>query len=112
MGGDSIQDTVRDKYGQAALNVVAGKRGGCCGGDGDCDPVTSKLYDPTETAALPHQAVLASLGCGNPTALAALHPGGGVPDLRRGRGCDVPRSARRVGPAGNAHGPATADLMP
>src|SRR2546426_10793763 len=90
MGGDSIKDTVRDKYAQAALNVLAGRKGGCCGGDGDCGPVTSNLYDPTETAALPHQAVLASLGCGNPTALAAPHPGEGGLDLRSGGGPDGP----------------------
>src|SRR2546425_3169430 len=111
MGGDSIQDTVRDKYGQAALNVLAGKRGGCCGGDGDCDPVTSNLYDPTETAALPHQAVLASLGCGNPTALAALHPGETVLDLGSGGGIDVLLSAKRVGPTGKAYGLDMTDEM-
>ncbi|OLC02770.1 MAG: arsenite S-adenosylmethyltransferase [Gemmatimonadetes bacterium 13_1_40CM_70_15] len=111
MGGDSIQDTVRDKYGQAALNVLAGKRGGCCGGDGDCDPVTSNLYDPTETAALPHQAVLASLGCGNPTALAELHPGEVVLDLGSGGGIDVLLSARRVGPTGKAYGLDMTDEM-
>src|SRR3989454_9022442 len=111
MGGDSIQDTVRDKYGQAALNVLAGKRGGCCGGDGDCDPVTSNLYDPTETAGLPEQAVLASLGCGNPTALAELHPGEVVLDLGSGGGIDVLLSARRVGPTGKAYGLDMTDEM-
>src|SRR2546425_927475 len=111
MGGDSIQDTVRDKYGQAALNVLAGKRGGCCGGDGDCDPVTSNLYDPTETAALPHQAVLASLGCGNRTALIDLHPGEVVLDLGSGGGIDVLLSARRVGPSGKAYGLDMTDEM-
>src|SRR5881628_905605 len=111
MGGDSIKDTVRDKYGQAALNVLAGRKGGCCGGDGDCDPVTSNLYDPTETAALPHQAVLASLGCGNPTALAELHPGEVVLDLGSGGGIDVLLSARRVGPNGKVYGLDMTDEM-
>src|SRR2546427_6836289 len=106
MGGDSIQDTVRDKYGQAALNVLAGKRGGCCGGGGDCDPVTSNLYDPTETAALPHQAVLASLGCGNPTPLAELHPGEVGLDLRSGGGIDGLLSPPPARPPRKAHGAA------
>src|SRR2546427_6321564 len=96
MGGDSIKDTVRDKYGQAALNVLAGKRGGCCGGGGGCDPVTSKLYDPTGAAGLSHQAVLASLGCGQPTPPAQVHPGGVVPDPRAGGRSDVPPSPWRV----------------
>ncbi len=111
MSADHIKDTVRDKYGQAALNVRAGKKSGCCGGGGDCDPVTSDLYDPAETAALPERAVLASLGCGNPTALAELHPGEVVLDLGSGGGIDVLLSARRVGPSGKAYGLDLTDEM-
>jgi SAM-dependent methyltransferase len=104
MSGDHIKDTVRDKYGQAALRVLAGRRGDCCGAEDNCDPVTSNLYDPAETAALPPQAVLASLGCGNPTALADLHAGEVVLDLGSGGGLDVLLSAQRVGPTGKAYG--------
>src|SRR5713101_4446645 len=111
MSGDRLKDTVRDKYGQAALNVMAGRKGGCCGGSGGCDPVTSNLYDPEETAALPPQAVLASLGCGNPTALADLHAGDVVLDLGSGGGIDVLLSARRVGPTGKAYGLDMTDEM-
>ena len=110
MSGDAIKDTVRDKYGQAALKVLTGNRDGCCGDGrgggegGDCGLVSSNLYDAAETAALPPQAVLASLGCGNPTALADLHAGEVVLDLGSGGGIDVLLSARRVGPSGKAYG--------
>ena len=106
MNGDRIKDTVRDEYGKAALSVLAGSRGGCCGAgeEGDRVPVTSHLYDAAETAALPPRAVLASLGCGNPTALADLHEGEVVLDLGSGGGIDVLLSARRVGPTGKAYG--------
>ena len=96
-----VKEMVREKYGEAALWVLAGQRNGCCGGAaaaGGCDPITSHLYDAAETAGLPEGAVLASLGCGNPTALAELHPGEIVLDLGSGGGIDVLLSARRVVP--------------
>jgi len=77
MDGEQVKETVKQKYGQAALRVLGGKHGDCgCA----CDPVSSNLYDAAQTAALPEGAVLASLGCGNPTALAELHAGEGVLD--------------------------------
>ena len=102
MSADHIKDTIRDKYGQAALRVVSGAKGGCC---------TANLYDPTETAGLPEQAVLASLGCGNPTALAELHAGEVVLDLGSGGGIDVLLSARRVGRSGKVYGLDMTDEM-
>jgi SAM-dependent methyltransferase len=110
----TIQETVREKYGQAALRVVAGGANSCCGGaafDGSCDPITSNLYGEGETAALPEAAVLASLGCGNPTALAELREGETVLDLGSGGGIDVLLSARRVGPTGRAFGLDMTDEM-
>src|SRR5689334_7460818 len=103
-----IKTTVRERYGQAALRVAAGTRTSCCGG-GSCgasteDPITANLYSTAETASLPADAVLASLGCGNPTALAELHEGETVLDLGSGGGIDVLLSARRVGSAGKAYG--------
>src|SRR5881409_2127487 len=109
-----VKEMVREKYGEAALRVLAGQRSGCCGSAaaaGGCDPTTSHLYDAAETAGLPHQAVLASLGCGNPTALAELHPGEVVLDLGSGGGIDVLLSARRVGPTGKAYGLDMTDEM-
>src|SRR5262245_19701696 len=106
----NIKRVVRDKYGQAALRVVAGGEAACCSGsacaDGEtsADPITSNLYSATETAGLPPKAVAASLGCGNPTALAQLDPGDVVLDLGSGGGIDVLLSARRVGPTGKAYG--------
>src|SRR2546425_9207518 len=99
MSGEEIKDTVKAKYGQAATRVLGGQ-GGSCG----CDPVSSNLYDAAETAALPAGAVLASLGCGNPTALAELHEGEIVLDLESGAGTDVLLSAKRVGASGKAYG--------
>src|SRR5947207_2559423 len=99
MSGEEIKDTVKAKYGQAGTRVLDGQ-GGSCG----CDPVSSNLYDAGETAALPEGAVLASLGCGNPTALAELHAGETVLDLGSGGGIDVLLSAKRVGPTGQAYG--------
>src|SRR5213594_3178315 len=99
MSGPDIKETVREKYGQAALRVLEGEKSSCCG-----DPITSQLYDAGETTGLPEGAVLASLGCGNPTALAQLHPGETVLDLGSGGGVDVLLSARRVGPTGKAYG--------
>jgi len=108
MSGEQIKETVKQKYGEAALHVLGGERGGCgCG----CDPISSKLYDATETAVLPEGAVLASLGCGNPTALAELHEGEVVLDLGSGGGIDVLLSARRVGPTGKAYGLDMTDEM-
>src|SRR5213594_827873 len=108
-----IKDTVRAKYGEAALRVLHGQGSSCCGAaaSGGCDPVTSNLYEAAETASLPEQAVLASLGCGNPTALAELLPGEVVLDLGSGGGIDVLLSARRVGPTGKAYGLDMTDEM-
>src|SRR6266508_2065414 len=114
MSGPDIKETVREKYGDAALRVLAGEKSGCCGGaaaKGGCDPITSNLYDPAETAGIPEQAVLASLGCGNPTALAELHEGETVLDLGSGGGIDVLLSARRVGATGKAYGLDMTDEM-
>jgi SAM-dependent methyltransferase len=101
-----IREVVKEKYGQAALRVTAGGSS-CCGAaeaiEG-CDPITSNLYDASQTGVLPEEAVLASLGCGNPTALAQLNPGETVLDLGSGGGIDVLLSARRVGPTGKAYG--------
>ena len=106
MSDARITDTVKQKYGQTALRVLSGERGNC-----GCDAVSSNLYDPAETAALPEGAVLASLGCGNPTALAELHEGETVLDLGSGGGIDVLLSAKRVGPSGKAYGLDMTDEM-
>src|SRR5881396_1594207 len=106
MSGPDIKETVREKYGQAALRVLEGEKSSCCG-----DPITSQLYDAGETTGLPEGAVLASLGCGNPTALAELHPGETVLDLGSGGGADVLLSARRVGPTGRVYGLDMTDEM-
>jgi len=114
MSGERIKETVKQAYGQAALRVLAGERGSCCGtgpGSGGCDPVSSNLYAAAETAVLPEGAVLASLGCGNPTALADLHEGETVLDLGSGGGIDVLLSAQRVGPTGKAYGLDMTDEM-
>ena len=101
-----LGETVREKYAAAARRVRGGERGSC-----DCDPVSSNLYDVAETTGLPDGAVLASLGCGNPAALAELHPGETVLDLGSGGGIDVLLSARRVGPTGKAYGLDMTDEM-
>jgi arsenite methyltransferase len=110
-----VKDIVKEKYGQAALRARAGASSGCCGSSAaSCcgpDPITSGLYDAGETSALPKEAVNASLGCGNPTALAELHEGETVLDLGSGGGIDVLLSARRVGPAGKAYGLDMTDEM-
>ncbi|MEP7013245.1 MAG: arsenite methyltransferase [Acidobacteriota bacterium] len=110
----AIQAAVRAKYDSVAKAVAAGKSGtsalGCCGGD-SCDPITSDLYSEAETLGLPKDAILASLGCGNPTALAELLPGEVVLDLGSGGGIDVLLSARRVGPTGKAYGLDQSDEM-
>ena len=109
-----LKEVVREKYGQAASRVNAGGSS-CCGAgaalNGSCDPITSNLYDVSQTGALPQEAVLASLGCGNPTALAALKAGETVLDLGSSGGIDVLLSARRVGPTGKAYGLDMTDEM-
>jgi arsenite methyltransferase len=109
-----IKDAVKDKYGQAALRVVKGGSG-CCGTSPSslkgADPITRNLYDANQTGELPETAVHASLGCGNPTALAQLNPGETVLDLGSGGGIDVLLSARRVGPTGKAYGLDMTDEM-
>jgi arsenite methyltransferase len=108
-----IKEVVKEKYGQAALRVATGGSS-CCGAaaaiDG-CDPITSDLYDRNQTSQLPEAAVKASLGCGNPTALAQLNTGETVLDLGSGGGIDVLLSARRVGPTGKAYGLDMTDEM-
>ena len=98
-----IKDAVKEKYAEAALKA----QGGGCG----CDPVSQNLYSDAETRGLPEGAVLASLGCGNPTALAQLHEGETVLDLGSGGGIDVLLSAKRVGPTGKAYGLDMTDEM-
>lgn len=104
----NIQEVVKEKYGEAARRVTAGASSACCGAsaccDGAADPITSNLYSAHQTGELPQEAVLASLGCGNPTALAELREGETVLDLGSGGGIDVLLSARRVGPSGKAYG--------
>jgi arsenite methyltransferase len=114
MSGQDIKTTVRERYGKAALQVATGGKTSCCGascGCGSDDPITSNLYGENETATLPPEAVLASLGCGNPTALAELHEGEVVLDLGSGGGIDVLLSAKRVGPTGKAYGLDMTDEM-
>jgi len=113
MSETNIQEAVKEKYGAAAKQVSAGKTA-CCGGGAElsgCDPITRNLYNDSEKSALPADAVAASLGCGNPTALAELKPGEIVLDLGSGGGIDVLLSARRVGPAGKAYGVDMTDEM-
>ena len=105
MSTTDIKTIVRQKYGEAARRVIEVRgSGSCCGGDATCDPITGNLYDATQTGELPETAVLASLGCGNPTALAELKAGEVVLDLGSGGGIDVLLSAKRVGPTGKAYG--------
>jgi arsenite methyltransferase len=103
-----LKEIVKEKYGAAARRVASGGSNGCCGGsavlDGGCDPITSNLYAEGEAGQIPEAALKASLGCGNPTALAGLNPGETVLDLGSGGGIDVLLSARRVGPTGKAYG--------
>ena len=111
MNSLEIKEIVKAEYGQAALQA---KRGGssCCGSVSErAAPITSNLYEVKETEALPAEAVLASLGCGNPTALAQLNPGETVLDLGSGGGIDVLLSARRVGPTGMVYGLDMTDEM-
>jgi arsenite methyltransferase len=115
MSTSNIKEVVRERYGDAALRVITGAKSSCCGSspeDAHCaDPITGNLYDAGQIGELPEKAVLASLGCGNPTALAQLNPGEVVLDLGSGGGIDVLLSARRVGPAGKAYGLDMTDEM-
>lgn len=110
----SIKEIVKEKYGQAALRASSGGSS-CCGaapaGVSGCDPITLNLYDAKQAEQIPEKALLASLGCGNPTALAKLNAGETVLDLGSGGGIDVLLSARRVGPAGKAYGLDMTDEM-
>jgi arsenite methyltransferase len=109
-----IRDVVKQRYGQAVTAVVAGAKPSCCGsasGMGGTDPITRDLYAADQTLGLPEEAVLASFGCGNPTALAELRPGEIVLDLGSGGGIDVLLSAKRVGPTGKAYGLDMTDEM-
>lgn len=114
MSNADLKAVVKEKYGQAALRVKTGGSG-CCGATAasscGCDPITSNLYDPTQAGQVPEEAMLASLGCGNPTALAKLNPGEVVLDLGSGGGVDVLLSAKRVGPTGKAYGLDMTDEM-
>jgi len=117
MAEQDIVQLVKDRYGKAALAVATGSAA-CCSTSACCDsttasgdPITSNLYTDAETATLPADAVAASLGCGNPTALAELAPGETVLDLGSGGGIDVLLSARRVGPMGKAYGLDMTDEM-
>jgi arsenite methyltransferase len=115
MSGADIKEIVKEKYGQAALRVTNGGSS-CCGsspatGSGCGDPITSNLYDPSQAGQIPEEALLASLGCGNPTALAKLNAGDVVLDLGSGGGIDVLLSAKRVGPTGKAYGLDMTDEM-
>jgi arsenite methyltransferase len=113
----NVKEAVQDRYGKAALRVMESNGpGACCGSSkavplGACDPITANLYDAIQSAEVPQEAVLASLGCGNPTALAQLDPGEVVLDLGSGGGIDVLLSAKRVGPTGKAYGLDMTDEM-
>jgi len=112
MANDELKAVVRDKYGKAALKVTRGAGASCCDATARAaDPITSNIYGCGETAEVPAEAVAASLGCGNPTALADLHAGEVVLDLGSGGGIDVLLSAKRVGPAGKAYGLDMTDEM-
>jgi SAM-dependent methyltransferase len=112
-----VKDVVKEKYGQAALRARTGEGSGCCGASpsasscGCGDPITADLYDESQEGEVPALALKASLGCGNPTALAQLQPGETVLDLGSGGGIDVLLSARRVGPTGRAYGLDMTDEM-
>jgi arsenite methyltransferase len=115
MNSPDIKEVVKEKYGEAALRVSSGGSS-CCGASpakacGCGDPITSNLYDASQADQIPEEAMLASLGCGNPTALAQLNPGEVVLDLGSGGGIDVLLSAKRVGPTGKAYGLDMTDEM-
>ncbi len=112
---EQVREVVREKYGQAALRARGGEGTSCCGAapslESACDPITSNLYDTGQEGEVPELALTASLGCGNPTALAELKPGETVLDLGSGGGIDVLLSARRVGATGKAYGLDMTDEM-
>jgi arsenite methyltransferase len=117
-GAREVREIVKEKYGQAVKAVMKGAKPSCCGSSAkelplgmETDPITRDLYASDETAGLPAEALLASFGCGNPTALAELRPGEVVLDLGSGGGIDVLLSARRVGPTGKAYGLDMTDEM-
>jgi arsenite methyltransferase len=114
MSEQTIREVVKERYGQAALRVIKGGST-CCGAapavEGCPDPISANLYDGNQTSQIPEAALMASLGCGNPTALAELKPGETVLDLGSGGGIDVLLSARRVGPTGKAYGLDMTDEM-
>ena len=114
MSTENMREVVKQKYGEAALRVQSSSSS-CCGAatalGGGCDPITSNLYSAQQSGEVPEQALQASLGCGNPTALAQLNPGETVLDLGSGGGIDVLLSARRVGPSGKAYGLDMTDEM-
>src|SRR5438309_8732683 len=115
MSTTDIKEVVKEKYGEAALRVLSGGSNSCCGAATACgtdiDPITSRLYDRDQVTQIPEEALKASLGCGNPTALATLNPGETVLDLGSGGGIDVLLSARRVGPTGKVYGLDMTDEM-
>jgi SAM-dependent methyltransferase len=121
MNAETLKQFVQEKYGEAARRASCGEGAECCGPTSSCcgasadtsiyDPITSNLYDEGQTAGIPAEALLASLGCGNPTALAQLNPGEVVLDLGSGGGIDVLLSAKRVGPTGKAYGLDMTDEM-
>ncbi|HXV17069.1 MAG TPA: methyltransferase domain-containing protein, partial [Gemmatimonadaceae bacterium] len=119
MNSPELKQTIKEKYGEAATRVkTESTNASCCGTSACCgattaswDPITANLYDEQEKAGIPVEAVLASLGCGNPTALAELKPGQVVLDLGSGGGIDVLLSAKRVGPTGKVYGLDMTDEM-
>src|SRR5438445_1814234 len=115
MSAQDIKEVVKERYGAAARRVTTGEGSSCCGASAQCgtdiDPITRDLYESSQTSILPEEAVKASLGCGNPTALAELKPGETVLDLGSGGGIDVLLSAKRVGPSGKAYGLDMTDEM-
>ena len=114
MEAADLKEAVKSKYGEAARRVGAGEQATCCSSgsiSACCDPIIRNLYAPGEIDGLPQEAKAASLGCGNPTALAQLNPGEHVLDLGSGGGIDVLLSARRVGPTGKAYGLDMTDEM-
>ena len=114
MSAENLKEAVKEKYGQAAQRAATG-RSACCGSgsaeEGICDPITGSLYEISQAGEVPEAALRASLGCGNPTALAKLQPGETVLDLGSGGGIDVLLSAKRVGPTGKAYGLDMTDEM-
>src|SRR6476659_6202482 len=114
MSTTDLKSVIKERYGQAALRVNCGGSA-CCGATAasvsGCDPITSDLYNSSQAGQVPEEAILASLGCGNPTALAQLNPGEVVLDLGSGGGVDVLLSAKRVGPTGKAYGLDMTDEM-